>query len=263
MSSSPQVTIVLDGGRGNQEIGVLPGPGGTIRFAVGGQGRHAAVWKVWARRRKCSVYVAIRVLGRYQKVSLHESSDGGSDWRFQWTSEHMQANPQITDRKIDRWPRPPEVGETGWTTGVSIWTRHQDVVPVDDDESLPADLVWVPPPPEGYAVGLHVVIARPLNLSVELKGVSWPLAGFTLANGRVVLLVPSGELVTDETNHMIEDALAKTIESAPGGADQARIRLQARPHRMLVWGDGADGDRKAWDVAVEQANAAEQDEASA
>jgi hypothetical protein len=250
MSSPGPVTLVLDDGHGCQETAVLPGPGGDIRFAVGEQGRHAAVWKIWARPKKCDVYVAIRHLGGYQKVSLHQSSQG-SDWRFQWTSEHMQATPELTDRVIDRWQRPPQVGETGWTKSFSIWTRHQDVVPMPDDQRLPADLLWLPPPPEGYAMGIHVVIARPMNLFVEMKG-SIPVAGFALADGQVVLLVASRHLVTDEQNRMIEDALAKVIELAPGGADQVRILLQAADLlRMLLWGNGPDGERKAWDVAVE------------
>jgi hypothetical protein len=262
MSSPLPVTLVLDDGKGNQETAVLPGPGGTIRFAVGEADRHAAVWRVWARPKNSSVYVAIRSIGRYQKVSLHQSSQG-SDWRFQWTAEHVQATAQISDRVIDRWHRPPEVGETGWTTGFSIWTRHQDVAPAPGAESLPSDVVWVPGPPEDYAMGIHVVIARPKNLFVEMKR-SVPVAGFALADGQVVLLVASHEPVTDEVNHVIEDALAKVIESAPGGADKARILLQAAGSpRMIVWVDGPDGDKKAWDVAVEVPNAAEQDEAPA
>jgi len=73
----------------------------------------------------------------------------------------------------------------------------------------------------------------------------------------------SRDLVTDEVNHVIEDALAKAIDSAPGGADQARILLQAAgAARMIVWADGPDGEKQAWDVAVEPlADAAEQDEA--
>jgi len=254
---------VLDNGQGDQETVVLPGPGGTIRFSVGEQGRHAAVWKIWARPKKSDVYVAIRQLGSYQKVSMHPSSPGSS-WWFQWTKEHMQANPQVAGRVIDRWPKPPEVGETGWTTGFSIWTRHQDVVPMPDDGSLPADLLWIPPPPEGHATGIHVVIARPNSMFVEVKG-AVPVPGFTLADGQVVLLVVSRDVVTDEQNRMIEDALAKGIESAPGGADQARILLQnADSPRMLAWGNGPDGERKAWDVAVEPpAAAAQTDDASA
>jgi hypothetical protein len=264
--------LVLEDGQGNREAHDLPGPGGTIRISVGEPGCHGAVWKIWATRKKCDVYVAIRSIGGYQKVSWHPSSPG-SGWWFQWTSEHVQANPQITDRVIDRWPQPAEIGESGWTKGFSMWTRHQDVVPAPDNESLPADLLWVTPPPEGYAMGLHVVIARPEDLSqrsaselrwVELKGPSFPFAGFSLADRRVVLLVVSRDLVTDAVNHMIEDALGKVIESAPGGANQVRMLLQgAGVHRGLVWANGPDGDRQAWDVAVEQDNVAEQDEGPA
>lgn len=270
MSSPPPVTLVLEDGQGNQEAHVLSGPGGTIRISVGEPGCHAAVWKIWAGPKKCDVYVAVRSIGGYQKVSLHESGD----WRFQWVAEdHAQKYAQTTDRVIDQWRQPSEMGESGWTKGFSMWARHQDVVRIPDNESLPADLLWVPPPPEGYAMGLHVVIARPEDLSqrsaselrwVELKGPSFPFDGFTLADGRVVLMIVSRDLVTDAVNHMIDDALAKA-ESALGGADQARILLQgAGSPRMLVWANGSDGDRQAWDVVVQlPASAAEQDDAPA
>ncbi len=118
-------------------------------------------------------------------------------------------------------------------------------------------------------MGLHVVIARPEDLSqrsaselrwVGLKGPSFPFAGFSLADRRVVLLVVSRDLVTEAVNHMVGDAYAKT-ESALGGADQMRKLLQgAGVPRVLLWADGPDGGRQAWDVAVQQSNAAEHDE---
>jgi hypothetical protein len=268
VSELPPVTLVLEDGQGNQEIHPLPGPGGEIRVSVGKPGRHGAVWKIWAGREKLDVYVAIRSIGGYQKVSWHPNSEG-KDWWFQWTSEHIQANPQITQRLIDQWSQPPEIGESGWAKGFSMWTRHQDVVPAPDNEPLPADLLWVPPPPEGYATGLHVVIARPQELSQgsvgELRWIAMNgpfLGGFSLSDRRVVLLVASSNLVTTALNDEIKAAFAK-FEPALRDADQVRTRTQGPGvHRMLVWGTGPDGERQAWDVAVElPANAPGQDDA--
>ena len=257
MSSPPPVILWLEDAQGDREAHELPGPGGDIRISVGDPGSHGAVWKIWARRKQRDVYVAIRSIGSYLKVSWHPGSPG-SGWWLQWTSEHVRVNPQITDRVIDQWSQPAEVGESGWSKGFSMWTRHQDVVPAPDNESLPADLLWVPPPPEGYAMGLYVVIARPEDLSqrsanelrwVELKAVPWD--AFSLVDRRVVLVVVSRDLVTDAVDRMIEDALAR-CESALGGGDQARTLLQEGPGitRMLVWASGPDGDRQTWDVAV-------------
>ena len=80
----------------------------------------------------------------------------------------------------------------------------------------------------GNAMGLHVVIARPEDLSqrsanelrwVELKAVPWD--AFSLVDRRVVLVVVSRDLVTDAVDRMIEDALAR-----PG-----RQRRLGRPPR--------------------------------
>jgi hypothetical protein len=257
MSSPPPVVLMQEDGQGNRKAHDLRGPGGEIYISVGDPDCHGAVWKIKGGRKKCDVYVFICSIGGDVKVSWHPESPGSS-WWFHWDKQHVKDG-QITDRLIDTWSQPPEVGESGWAKGFSMWTRHQDVVPAPDNECLPADILWVPPPPEGYAMGLHVVIARPEDLSqrsaselrwVALKGAR-PFDGFTLADRRVVLLVVSGGLVTEAVNHMIENALAR-FESALEGADQARMLLQQSPGvaRMLVWASGPDGDKKAWDVAV-------------
>jgi hypothetical protein len=88
----------------------------------------------------------------------------------------------------------------------------------------------------------------------ELKG--RPCDGFTLADRRVVLLVASRDLVTDAANHMIENALARP--------ESALLQQGSGVTQMLVWANGPDGDRQAWDVAVPlPAGAAEENEASA
>jgi len=241
MSTPAPVTLVVDDGNGGQESLVLPGPGGEIRFTVGDIRHHAAVWKIWATKNNASVYAAIRVLGGRLKVSLHDGPNG-PDYRIQWTADHVKANPALTNRIIDKWPRPPEIGNTGWTKGISIWVRHEDVVAAPDGESLPADVLFLPAPPEGQATGLHLVIARPTNLFVKPGGI--PLGGITLADGQVALLVVSQSVVTDDTNRKIDDALAELVQSVTEDLDEGSV------YRSLVWSDGEDGDRQAWDVAV-------------
>lgn len=256
MASQEPIKFVLENKRGVQVTAdLVPGAGAEIHFAIGEPDRHAAVWKIKAKRKKSDVYLMIRHVGTYQKVSLHPTSEG-SKWWFQWTSEHMDADPQapkVDDREIDHWPKPPEAGETGWSTGLVIWTRHRDVVPAPKDESLPADMLWIPRPPEGHATGIHVVIARPKNLAVESKG-GLPVAAFALADGQVVLLIESQDVVTDAVTRELERALAELNQSVAGGADQTRLLFEESGQcRMLVWGDGPDGARRAWDVALKRA----------
>ena len=95
---------------------------------------------------------------------------------------------------------------------------------------------------------VHVDDARPSNLFVQMKG-SVSFSGFVLEDGQVVLLVASHQQVTDEVDSMIENSIAKLIDSA--GADKVRRDIQAAgTARALLWGNGPDGDRHAWDVVA-------------
>jgi hypothetical protein len=65
-----------------------------------------------------------------------------------------------------------------------------------------------------------------------------------LADGQVMLLVLSQSAVTDETNHMIDAAVAKLVQSVSEEPDD-RSTI-----RSLIRSDAADGDPQFWDVAV-------------
>jgi hypothetical protein len=241
MSTPGPFTLVVDDGKGSRESLVFAEPGGEIRFMVGDDNRHAATWKIWAGKNNASVYAAVRVLGGQLKISLHDGPKG-PDWRVQWGEKFMVDHPEVANRIIEKLQRPPEIGETGWTKGISIWVRHQDVVAAPADESLPADLLRLPTPPEGYATGVHIVIARPTNQFVTPGGI--PLGGFMLADGQVMLLVVSQSAVTDETNHVIDSAVAKLMQSVSDEPDDGSVI------RSLVRSDTPDGDPQFWDVAV-------------
>ena len=241
MSTPASVTLVVDDGEGGRERLVLSGPGGEVRFTVGDSSHHSGVWKIWATKTNASVYAAIRDLGGRLKVSLHDGPIG-PDYRLQWTAEHEKGNPELVSRTIDKWPRPSEFGNTGWAKGVSIWVRNEDVAPAPGGESLPADVLFLPIPLDGRAIGLHIVIARPTGQFVKLRGM--PLCGIMLANGQVALLVAPQAVVRNDTNRMVADALAKLMPSAIDRLDKRRTS------RALVWSDGVDGTRQVWDVAV-------------
>jgi hypothetical protein len=241
---SPEpVTLTLWDEHGNSESVILAGPGGTIRVVVGEPGRQSGVWRIWAPPTKFDVYVGIRAILGYQKWSLHETGD----WRFQWISDERAAEFGNTDsRIIDQWQRPEEIPETGWIKGFSIRVRHQDLVEVADPEKVPADAVWIPSPPEGHSVGLHVVIARPDRGEIALTG-SIPLGGVTLVDGRALLLVVSVDRVTDEHDQMIETALTEAMRLA---REQGVDLAAAVNPRAALSGNNAQGDRFVWDVAV-------------
>lgn len=243
MSSPEPVTLALRDEHGNSENVVLPGPGGTIRVVVGEPGRQSGSWRIGAPPTKFDVYIGVRAILGYQKWSLHESGD----WRHAWLTDERAAEFGKTDnRTIDQWRRPEEIGETGWIKGFSIRVRHQDLVDVPDPEKVPAGAVWIPSPPEGHLVSLHVVIARPDRWEIALTGLL-PVDGFTLVDGRAVLLVVSVDRVTDEQNQMIETKLAEAMKLA---AEQGVDLAAAVAPRAALSGHNAEGDRLVWDVAL-------------
>jgi hypothetical protein len=242
MSKPQPVTLRITDSKGNVTNEFVQGPGGTIRFGIGEPGRRSGVWRIFAPSNKSDVYIGIRTILGYQKWSLHESGD----WRHQWVTEEMAEEfTGSSDRIIDRWRQPAEVGATGWTRGFAIRARHQDLVTAPDaGAGKPADTLWLPAPPEGRAAVVQVVIARPDQVEVTLHGMV-PFAGFTLAGGRVLLLIFTHEALTDEQNRMVDGAIAKAIRMAP--AD--KLNAADNPRGLLI-GNNDDGDRGVWDCAI-------------
>jgi hypothetical protein len=241
MEPSPVTTLVLQDDEGNSTNLELGGPGGTIRVVVGEPGCESGVWRIWAPKAHSDVYIGIRTILGFQKWSLHESGK----WHFAWISDEKAS--QFTEgltRFIDQWDQPAEVGETGWTKGFTIQVRHQDLV---DAPSVapPADTIRLPAPPDGHFVGIHVVIARPNQPMFTLKGAR-PFAGFTLADGRVLLLLLSVEPIADEANQMLDGIIAEFLKQAPNELDLGPQRAV----RMALHGHRDEGDRAVWDAAL-------------
>jgi hypothetical protein len=243
MSLPQSVTLRLTDSEGNIIHEVLPGPGGTIRFAVGEPNRRSGVWRIWAPSNKSDVYIGIRTILGYQKWSLHESGD----WRHQWVTEaRAEEFTGRSDRTIDRWQQPAEVGATGWTRGFTIRVRHRDLVAVADaGTGIPTDTLWLPSPPEGRTAVAQVVIARPDQVEVTMRGMM-PFAGFTLADGSVVLLIFSHEALTDDQNRTVDEALAKALWLASG----AELNAADSPRGLLIGKNDEGGDRLVWDCAI-------------
>ncbi|GKT31953.1 hypothetical protein ADUPG1_006259, partial [Aduncisulcus paluster] len=73
------------------------------------------------------------------------------------------------------------------------------------------------------------------------------VGGFTLIDGRAVILGVTVELITDEHNQTIADALAKATELAKQGGVNLSTVEAARAALSCV---SDEGDRSVWDVAV-------------
>ncbi|MFI7001794.1 hypothetical protein [Nocardia sp. NPDC050175] len=187
------------------------------------------------------MYVAIRTLAGYQKWSLHESGD----WRFQWVTDARAAEfTDSTDRIIDRREQPAEVGTTGMTKGLAIWVRHCDIVPIDDDDDPShAKVQWLPAPPPGHAAGIHIVVARPDQGPVNVIG-AVPFDGFTLADGRVVLVLLVRSEATEDVSVALREAQREALSRFT-----ADWRTVAAP-RLAISGFDEEGVRFVWDTAL-------------
>ena len=237
--------ITVRAANGELEQRELHDPPGKIRFSVGARDApHAGVWTILGSRNIDSdVYIGLRAMMGCQKWSLHQTT-----WLYQWISRlDAWEFANSDDRAIDEWQLPPEVA--GCTIAFSIRVRHQDLVQYDDDDQLPESILWVPSPAQGRGTEIRVMIVRPsafVNSSetvFEFNGAEL-LDGFTLADGRYVLLVASTATVADDMNSLIRGWLDATLRQAPEGAVEA-----ARSPRVAV-GSVVGHGHVAWDLAI-------------
>ena len=120
----------------------LPGPGTVKRFTVGTPGgARSALWRLWEVKKTSDVYLWVRSLGRFQKVSLHQSGD----WRLQWTTPKVaeERGSGGPNRILAKWPRPAAMD--GWSTALTVCVPGEDVVPFTG-KPAPADVIWIPRP---------------------------------------------------------------------------------------------------------------------
>jgi hypothetical protein len=238
-----QVILELADERG-ERIGTFPlkGSGGTIRVAVGRPGRRSGVWRIWANRGKSDVYVAARSIAGIQKFSLHESGD----WRHQWvTPQKAEEFTADRNRVIDRWPRPPE-GPGGWTKAMSIWVPKQDVQEIEEDDQTSEGVAWTPEPSDGFAAGIHVVVAKTDLGFVRVSGAR-PLGGFPLAGGDVALVLIGMAEVDAQQRQRLEEFRARALAMVP----PERL-ASAKAPRVSLFGFDEHGNRIVWDLAAKR-----------
>jgi hypothetical protein len=225
-----------------EQIGAfhLTGSGGQIRVGVGRPGHRSGVWRIWANKGKSDVYVAARSIAGIQKFSFHESGD----WRHQWvTPEQAEKFTAGRNRVMDRWPRPPD-GPGGWTKALSIWVPKEDVQRIEDDDQGSEGVMWTPEPPDGFAVGIHVVVAKTDLGSVRVSGAR-PLGGFPLASAEVVLVLIALAEVDDEQRQRIEQFRAEALAKVPVEGLAA-----AKAPRVSLFGFDDQGNRIVWNLAA-------------
>lgn len=220
------------------------GIGGTVRVAVGEVGARSSVWRIWANAKTSDVYVAARTVAGEQKFSFHQSGD----WRYAWTYEAAQRNPETIgpSRVKDRWRRPDADG-AGWTPAMSIWVRHQDV-PVDlPDNTKEDDVIWVPRPPEGYAAGIHLALIAPDGGWEEFSAASGYrlLEVLRLANDEALAVWSNMRAVSTDEAALLEEGRRRAFVALPGLTELTHPGM-----RIAQFTNSEAGHRMVWDTAL-------------
>ena len=203
-----------------------PRRGLIVRFAVGDPaGARSAVWRLWTSRTKSDVYVSARALTSILKISLHESGD----WQHAFTDTRGMAHvPPGQDRALARWYRPPEF-EPGLTRAFEIIIPASEVTKSPylewDKNFRPGyadkEIVWVPPPPEGYATHFAVLFSSAEGTAATLP--AWPgrtgagsrlIAVATLPNSQTVWLVAFEPEISESNRQHVERNKRLLVEAA-------------------------------------------------
>jgi hypothetical protein len=242
MSMPDPVTLRLTDENGNTLERELPGPGGMIRVVVGDDPtRHSGVWLIVAPPDSSDVYISAESVMGTLKWSLHQSGT----WQFAWvTNKKAYQYANTKDRIIERWDQPAEIGKTGWTHGFTVRVRNKDLNALPDHTTIPGDTTWLPAPPEGHTTSVHVVIARPDQMEVTLRGLP-PFAGLQLADGRVLLLVASIDPLSDKDDKVVDDAVTQVLTQV---TDEKLDGAQGP--RLFIACDNERGDRIVFDCAI-------------
>lgn len=143
----------------------------VIRFTVGSAGRHrASTWRCWTPGGgKYDVYFAPRSIGGAYKLSLHESGA----WQVGFTSDFKRSMAEQGrwkggSRLTAQFAPPKEIGP-GTLLAFRILVPGSAVSIDSATESLPDNLVWIPPPPNDRVVEVALLLtANGLNID------GWP-----------------------------------------------------------------------------------------
>lgn len=242
MSDRTRMRLTMWTGADDRETVDVPGPGGTIRVAVGEPGHRSGVWRIWSNATTSDVFVAGRTIAGVIKWSLHESGD----WRHAFTTAFAR-RAGIDQRVLDRWEA-PSPDESGWQRGLCILVAARDVIDVPLDTQRSEGVTWLPEPLDGAVTYIHVIVARP-DEGVATGIV--PVGAFSLADGRAVIVGAAWRVNTvqeDEDLASLRSSararVASSTEAAPTGSG---IRLSAMGHNEY-------GHRVVWDMAYDVAD---------
>lgn len=123
------------------------------------------VWVLWTNAKGNDVYLAARMLGGIQKVSLH----GSGKWRIAFDDPESPFIPAGEDRATTKWDRPAEL-TPGWTRAFAVVIPASEVVRGKAVIRRPHQVYWAAKPEGDAAVEFNLFISAPHVTSLR----EWP-----------------------------------------------------------------------------------------
>ena len=165
----------------------------TIRFAIGeNDGHRSGVWRAWSNSGKSDIYIAIRTIAGFNKVSFHPTG-----WcSVSMTSQEARANPSALQRQggtrhLDKWQRPLMTGDL-LSIPLRIRFPASELRPSIDLPPQSQKVIWLRSPPTGHAVDVLCIFTSPTtpdNRPPWKSDQSSVIASKQLPNGETFWLV--------------------------------------------------------------------------
>ncbi len=124
--------------------------------------------------------------------------------------------------------------------------RHEDVLPLQPDNTRAQDVIWVDQPPLGSVADVNIAFMEPDQGWLDVSGMR-PLAAFGLADQRCVLVLLHVHAQLPEHAAFIAEKQAEALALLT--AEQIADLRSESGIRMGLFGYGDDGHRIVWDLA--------------
>jgi hypothetical protein len=219
------------------------------------EGPRGSVWRVWSN--KNDVYLSQWALTSVLKVSLHERR-----WRQGFTAEFAAKDtPFVTpgdDRALDKWERPDDF-VPGLTKAFEIVVPASEVTrPVHPDANTfeGKEIVWVPPPPEGYATHFTVLFTSAEATEATLPG--WPgkaamgtrnISHAELPNSQTVWIVMHEQAESEWLRETVAEFKRTVMAEAKRELGEAAYSEIKEPRGYIYGQNNVDGSRFYIDVS--------------
>jgi hypothetical protein len=222
---------------GNETAVQLQRPGGELRVSVGRAGEQSGIWKITA---SANVVVTTRGIAKDAKITLHREGD----W---WLAFHRKSRAQELTGKFGRTVvslKPPAPNAAGWIHALSVSVPHGELSRPYGDDDTSGGITWLDPAASGHEVGIHLVVAKPNQARGRSDGVF--VGGFTLNDGRLLLIYRTHQRLLPETHSRIEQKRAETgVLNNPGGPETRCLIGEWSDYRPLYLWDLASAPAQA------------------